>query len=288
MSASPSSAVPPFRGRIGHDARSGYYPVPFRYRLHLALSCPDGLRLAVAHSLLGLDDTLPVTLLPALPDADDGGYLALRQLYAASARRHSGPAAPPVLSDDWSGRVVSTDAAGILVDLAQRFRGPGPDLYPDGAQSAIGAVGQLCERSITDPAQRAGRADSTPEARETALRSLLSGLSSAEQRLDGREFLVGDEPTLADVLFWVALVQLDTVHRWHLDAAAVHRIAEHPRVWDYARRLAGRPAFGRHLDLAGIALRHHAACRGQEAAGAAMQVVDWTGHAAPDPVRRAG
>ncbi|AUY48263.1 glutathione S-transferase C-terminal domain-containing protein [Streptomyces sp. CB01881] len=279
MSSSFPSVEPSLRGRIGHDARSGYYPVPHRYRLHLALSCPDGLRIAVTHSLLGLDGTLPVTLLPALPDAGDDGYLALRPLYEASSHRHPGPATPPVLSDGWSGRIVSTDPAGILTDLARRFAGP--DLSPRGAETAIETVGLLCERSINGPAQRAGRTDTDTAARATALDVLMDGLALIERRLDDRDHLLGEEPTLADVRLWVTLVQLDTVHRWHLDAAAVHRIAEHTRVWAYARRLAGHPAFGRHLALDDIALRHHSRCLGREAAGAAMQIVDWAEHAQP-------
>ncbi|MFD9123872.1 glutathione S-transferase C-terminal domain-containing protein [Kitasatospora sp. NPDC059571] len=275
MSASPQPVVSAFRGRIGRDARSGYHAVPHRYRLHLALSCPHCLEIAVTHSLLGLGDTLPVTLLPALPDAGDGGYLALRPLYEASSHRHRGPAQAPVLSDDWSGRIVSTDGPQILTDLARRFAGPGPDLHPCGADASIAAVGQFCERDINAPAQQAGRTDAAPEERAAALRSLLAGLDAVEQRLAAREHLLGDGPTAADVRLWVTLVQLDTVHRWHLDAAAVDRIADHPRLWAYARRLAGHPCFGRHLDLDGIARRHHARCRGEEAAGAAMQIVDW-------------
>ncbi|MFC9327013.1 glutathione S-transferase C-terminal domain-containing protein [Kitasatospora sp. NPDC057015] len=277
MSATSPFAVPALRGRIGHDARSGYYPVPHRYRLHLTLSCPHCLQIAVTHSLLGLDDTLPVTLLPALPDAGDDGYLALRPLYEATAHQYPGRAGAPVLSDDWSGRIVSNDPAEILTDLVRRF--PGPDLYPHGAEGAIGAVRQLCEQSINAPAQQAGQSDATPAARATALRSLLDGLAAIEHRLDDRTYLLGEEMTLADVELWVTLVQLDTVHRWHLDAAAVQRIAEHSRVWEYARRLAGHPAFGRHLDLDGIARRHHTRCLGEEAAGAAIQIVDWAEHA---------
>ncbi|MFF1869479.1 glutathione S-transferase C-terminal domain-containing protein [Streptomyces sp. CB03911] len=277
MSASSPFAVASLRGRIGHDARSGYYPVPHRYRLHLTLACPHCLQIAVTHSLLGLDDTLPVTLLPALPDDGDDGYLALRPLYEATSHQHPGPAAAPVLSDDWSGRIVSTDPAEILVDLAGRF--PGPDLHPRGAEAAIAAVRQLCERSINTPAQRAGQSDATPAERAGALEILLDGLAAIERRLDFQPYLLGEDLTLADVELWVTLVRLDTVHRWHLDAAAVQDIAEHSRVWAYAGRLAGHPAFGRHLDLDGIARRHHTRCLGKEAAGAAIQIVDWAEHA---------
>ncbi|WP_406210360.1 glutathione S-transferase C-terminal domain-containing protein [Kitasatospora sp. NBC_01560] len=277
MSASSPSAVPSLRGRIGLDARSGYYPVPHRYRLHLTLSCPRCLRIAVTHSLLGLDDTLPMTLLPALPDDGAGGYLALRPLYEASAHQYPGPAAAPVLSDSWSGRIVTTDTTEILTDLARRF--PRPGLQPCGRDAAIDAVRQLCALSIDAPAQRAGRSDSTPAERATALRSLLDGLAAVEHRLETQEFLLGEELTLADVELWVTLVQLDTVHRWHLDAAAVQSVAGYGRVWAHARRLAGHPAFGRHLDLDGIARRHHTLCLGREAAGAAIQIVDWAAHA---------
>ncbi|MFD7280721.1 glutathione S-transferase C-terminal domain-containing protein [Streptomyces sp. NPDC059862] len=291
MSATSPTAVPSFRSRIGCDARSGYYAAPHRYRLHLSLSCPHCLQIAVTHSLLGLDDTLPVTLLPAVPDAPGGGHRALRPLYEASSHQHPGPAVAPTLSDNWTGRIVSTHTPDILRDMARQFGGQGPDLHPRGAEEAIEAVGRLCEQGITWAAQRAGQSGGDPAARDTALATLLRALDVLEWRLASREHVLGGEFTLADVQLWVTLVQLDTVHRHHLDAAAVHRITDHPRLWAYARRLAAYPAFGSHLDLDGIARRHHAHCRGREAAGAAVQIVDWAAYArreAPEPVRQSG
>ncbi|MDT0390166.1 glutathione S-transferase C-terminal domain-containing protein [Streptomyces dubilierae] len=279
MSATFPTAVPPFRSRIGRDARSGYYAASRRYRLHLVLSCPHSVQIAVVHGLLGLDDTVPVTLLPAVPDAPGGGHRALRPLYEASAHQHPGPAAAPVLSDGWTGRIVSTHAPDILRDLARRFGGDGPALLPRGAEEAVEDVARLCEQGITAAAQRAGQWDGDPAARATALATLLDALDALEGRLDGREHLLGDGPTLADVQAWAALLHLDTVHRHHLDAEAVHRITGHPRLWAYARRLAAHPAFGSRIDLDGIARRHHAHCRGREAAGAAVPIVDWTAYA---------
>ncbi|MFC5803336.1 glutathione S-transferase C-terminal domain-containing protein [Streptomyces formicae] len=279
MSAMCPTAVPSFRSRIGRDARSGYYVVPRRYRLHLAVSCPQCLQIAVTHSLLGLEETLPVTLLPAVPDAPDGGHQALRPLYEASSHQYAGPAAAPVLSDGWTGRIVSTHTPDILRELAGRFGGGCPDLRPHGAEEAIEAVDRLCEQGITASAQRAGEPGGDPVARNAALGALLGTLDGLDRRLAAQEYVLGGELTLADVQVWVALVQLDTVHRWHLDAAAVHRITGRPHLWAYARRLAAHPAFGSHLDLDGIARRHHARCRGAEAAGAAVQIVDWAAYA---------
>lgn len=280
-SAAPRTAAPSLRGRIGRDARSGHYAVPHRYRLHLTPSCPHCLGIAVTHRLLDLGDTLRVTLLPAVPDAPDGGYATLRPLYEASAHQYPGPAAAPVLSDGWTGRIVSTHAPDILRDLAERFGGRGPVLYPSDARDGIEAIGRLCEQDINEAAQRAGRSGIGGAAYGTALATLLRALESLDRLLADREYVLGGELTAADVQLWVTLVQLDTVHRWHLDAAAVHRVAGHRRVWSYARRLAALPAFGSPLDLDGIARRHHARCRGQEAAGAAVQIVDWEAARAP-------
>ncbi|MFJ2474729.1 glutathione S-transferase C-terminal domain-containing protein [Streptomyces sp. NPDC087659] len=286
MSATPSSITPSvpspssFRGRIGCDARSGHYPVPRRYRLHLSPACPHCLRIAVTHSLLGLQDVLPVVHLPAVPDGPDGGHAALRPLYEASAHHYAGPAAAPVLSDDWTGRIVSTYTPDILRDLALHFGGQGRGrvvLHPPGTETGAEAVERLCE-TVGEAAQSAGRPGGDAAARETSLGSLIGALGSLEELLGFRLWVLGDEPTAADALLWVTLVRLDTVDRWHLDAAAVHRIAVHPRLWAYARRLAGHRAFGPHLDLDGIARRHHARCRGLEAAGAAVQILDWAAH----------
>ncbi|MFE1312105.1 glutathione S-transferase C-terminal domain-containing protein [Streptomyces sp. NPDC058755] len=287
MSITPLAAVPTahrtapaFRGRIGRDARSGHYAVPHRYRLHLSTACPDGLRLAIGHSLLGLDDSCPVAFLPPVPDRPGGGHSALRPLYEASAHHYTGPAPAPVLSDDWSGRIVSTRTSDILRDLDRFPPGGRPFLYPCGTESQVEAVERLCAEGIEEAAHRAGRADADPAERAAALDLLLDTLGRIERYLAGEEYVVDGRLTAADVELWVTLVQLDTVHRCHLDASAVHRIAGHPALWGHARRLAAHPAFGAHLDLDGIARRHHGRCRGLEAAGAAGQILDWTGHAA--------
>ncbi|MFE5207114.1 glutathione S-transferase C-terminal domain-containing protein [Streptomyces sp. NPDC056600] len=290
MSAIRPSAVPSFRGRIGSDARSGYYAAARRYRLHLSVSCPQSLRIAVTHGLLGLGDALPVTLLPAVPDGPDGGHRLLRPLYEASSHQYPGPAAAPVLHDTWTGRIVSTHTPDILRDLVRQFGAGGPDLLPHGAEAAIGGVDLLCEE-IGRAAQRAGLPGTDQAARDAALGTLLEGLETLERRLALQDHVAGDGLTLADLHVWVTLLQLDTVHRHHLDAAAVHRITGHPRLWAYARRLTAHPAFGAHLDLDGIARRHHARCRGEEAAGAAVRIVDWAAcarPAVPEPVRQRG
>ncbi|MDT0433423.1 MULTISPECIES: glutathione S-transferase C-terminal domain-containing protein [Streptomyces] len=272
-----AGTAPAFRGRIGRDARSGHYAVPGRYRLHLSTACPDGLRIAVVHSLLGLGTDCPVTFLPAVPDDPERGHAVLRPLYEASAHRYPGPALGPVLSDAWSGRIVSTHAPDITRDLS-RLGGTGPAPYPHGADSEIEAVERMCRQGVDEAAQRAGAAQGEQDDRDDALDTLLETLGALDRWLDGRAYMLREHLTAADAEVWTTLVHLDTVHRQHLDATAVHRIADHPALWSYARRITAHPAFGTHLDLDGVERRHRARCRGLESAGAAVRILDWPAH----------
>ncbi|MGY0489855.1 glutathione S-transferase C-terminal domain-containing protein [Streptomyces sp. WG-D5] len=237
MSATAPSAAPSsIRSRIGCDARSGYYAAPHRYRLHLSPACPCCLQIAVTHSLLGLDDTLPVTLLPAAPDAPGGGHRSLVPLYEATSHQHPGPALAPVLSDDWSGRIVSTHAGDILRDLARHFGGEGGTaLLPRGGEAEVEAVGRLCERGITGPARRGD---------DTGTATVSRALGVLERRLAGREYILFDRLTLADVRLWSALVRPDVAHRTTV----------HPRLSGYVRRLSEHPAFAPHLARYSLAL----------------------------------
>ncbi|MFJ5779205.1 glutathione S-transferase C-terminal domain-containing protein [Streptomyces sp. NPDC093094] len=246
MSVAPLATrpLPALRGRIGLDARSGHYAVPRRYRLYLSTACPDGLRLAVTHALLGLDAVCPVTWLPEVPDLPDGGHSRLLPLYEASAHHHPGPAAAPVLADDWSGRVVSTHVQDIMRDLARCFGEGRPALYPCGTEEEIEAVRRLCAR-----AERAARRAGTPcsPERAAAAEELLGALDELERRIGPDGHLVDRHVTAADVELWVTLTQIDTVHLRHLDADVAHRVAGHRRLWAHAAGLTAHPAFGERL-----------------------------------------
>ncbi|MCD0485511.1 glutathione S-transferase C-terminal domain-containing protein [Streptacidiphilus sp. ASG 303] len=289
-----------FRGRIGSDARSGYYPALHRYHLYLSLACPLSLRTAVTLSLAGLEGQVSVTVLdpvaedldaPAAPGgrARDGaaqGLRDLRRAYEASRHRYDGPVTVPALCDRWSGRLVSNHAPDIMRDLATRLPGgPAADatgLYPPHADADLEELALLLDEGIGEAAQRAGRAPAGRRDGE-ALRTILSSLAALEHRLTDRHFVAGPHLTAADVHLWATLVQLDLVHRLHLDEDAVRRIADHPRLWAHARRLHLLPAFHRTLRPDHIARRHRRSCRGPESSGARLPLADWTIPPQADP-----
>lgn len=281
MSGQTSSRIHYFTGRIGDSQGGGFYPAPHRYALHLALSCPAGLRIAITHSLLRLEDQVGLTLLPPVP-GEGGDHPQLHEWYEASRHGYEGPAAAPVLTDGWTGRIVSDDPTHIVTDLATHFAG---DLELVPSQPArldqLHALHTMFDHDIGEAAQRAGDPALRSGSAE-ALEQVLAALGTVEALLSRQPYLLGERLTSADVHLWATLVQLDHVHRWHLDADATHRIAGHPELWSYARRLLALPEFGRHLRVPDILARHHAHCRGLEAAGAAVRIIDWQ-HTDPRP-----
>lgn len=285
---SPSPATPRFRGRIGPTASSGFHAAPHRYHLYLSGSCPSSQRLAITGELLGLGDQVRVVALPPVPDAPLG-FAALRPLYEATEHRHQGPWTAPVLCDGWSGRVVSNHAPHILRDLARYFPVPGgaatpaashlggahpPTLYPRPLDAPLAVLETLIEEDLDEAAQRAGAAPA-PYRHGEPLQTLLAALRHLEGRLASSAFLLGDALTGADVQLWVSLAWLDVVHRRHLDAEAVHRIAAHPRVWAYAQRLHRHPAFRAGLDRDQVDRWHRHHCRGPESTGTAVPLMSW-------------
>jgi putative glutathione S-transferase len=200
-------------------------------------------------------------------EAEDAGTAALRDAYRATIYRYDGPLTVPALYDHWTGRVVSNDSGDIVRDLAAWFtHGPGvpeerPGLFPRERAEEIRALEELVDQRVTDAARQVGRTPGGPAGAEAA-RTLLTALDTLEARLEENRYLVGERLTGADVHLWVALAHLDAVHRCHLDDATALRVAEHPRLWAYGRRLHRLPAFRANLRLDAVAARHRRECPG--------------------------
>ncbi|WP_436775573.1 glutathione S-transferase C-terminal domain-containing protein [Yinghuangia sp. YIM S09857] len=252
------------------------------------------------------------------------GFALLREAYEATEYHYDGPVSVPVLWDRWSGRIVSNQTPHILYDLATAFSTPTPGfpteapapprlvdghvghgvrptpdptvpvpppvLHPAGAEDEIGRLGALFEDDIWETAQQAGRARAGDRYDE-AMRIVLGALGALEHRLARRPFLLGGHLTAADVHLWATLLHVDAVHRRHLAADDVLRIADHPALWAYFARLYAIPAFRDNLRLDHIARHHTSSCRGPAASGGSVPIVDWprlTGMPAPAAVGASG
>jgi putative glutathione S-transferase len=61
------------------------------------------------------------------------------------------------------------------------------------------------QSSLTDGVYRAGFAASQ-EAYESAVKDVFNGLDKVEKSLEGKDYLVGDRLTEADIRLWVTIV----------------------------------------------------------------------------------
>ncbi|MGW4892485.1 glutathione S-transferase C-terminal domain-containing protein [Kitasatospora sp. NPDC004240] len=225
-----------FRGRIGARRGGGFYPASQRYRVYLCPGCPDSLRVAITLDLLDLRDTVSVVHL-ATPEA----HRELRLAYETALHHYEGPLTVPALCDRWSGRIVSNHTPDILRDLAEhladRTRDDLPDLRPADLAEAVDAIAELLAEAVPEAA---GWREGAPE-------QLSQALDLVDRRLAADPYVLGARPTAADVDLWVALVELDTVHRPRMDPAEAAAVADRHRLWAYVRRLHRLPAFHRNL-----------------------------------------
>jgi putative glutathione S-transferase len=249
----------------GPDAQ-GRWPVePGRYRLVWSRACPWAHRARIVLGLLGLEEAISVgTVDPIRDDAGwrftldpDGrdpvlGIAFLSEAYLATDPAFAGRVTVPAVVDTVSGRVVTNDYPQITLDLSTEWvdhhRPGAPDLYPADLRPELDPLMQEIYADLNNGVYRAGFADSQ-EAYEQGYDDVFRRLDALEERLsDGREHLVGDRLTEADVRLFTTLVRFDAVYHNHFRCNR-NKLAEMPALWAYARRLFQLPGFGDTVDF---------------------------------------
>jgi putative glutathione S-transferase len=247
----------PFRGRIDDD---GPYPAePGRYVLYISYACPWAHRQAIVRVLKGLEDVIGLAVVDPVRDgrgwafrSGDGltldpynGFTLLREAYEATEPGYPGHISVPVLWDTASHRIVSNNFPDISLDLGARFNrwaaNPDLDLYPEALRSEIDAVNETVYRTVNNGVYRCGFARSQ-RAYDVAVKELFATLDALEERLARQTFLIGEQPTEADVRLWPTLARFDAVYVTHFKAN-LRRLTDYPNLWDYARHCYAIPAF---------------------------------------------
>jgi putative glutathione S-transferase len=250
-----------FTDRIGTDefpAEAG------RYRLYASLACPWAHRALIVRRLLGLEETIGVTIVDPIrdergwrftlsPDDRDPvtGAHFLSELYTATDPAYEGRHTVPCVWDTETKRLVTNDYPEITLMLASAFAGfrqaDAPDLYPEELRAEIDELNDEVFHNVNNGVYKAGMAQ-TQEAYEEAFDTLFTTLDRLEARLEGHDYLVGDRLTEADVRLYPTLARFDAVYHGHFKCN-LRRITDYPRLWAYARRLYAIPAFGETTDF---------------------------------------
>ncbi|GAA1590907.1 glutathione S-transferase C-terminal domain-containing protein [Kribbella sancticallisti] len=262
-----------FTGRISRDSASapgegpdehGRWPVePGRYRLVVSLACPWAHRSLIVRKLLGLEDAISLAIVDPIrdeqgwrftldPDGRDPvlGISYLSEVYLATDPQYEGRVTVPAIVDTVTGQVVTNDYPQITLDLSTEwidFHRPGaPDLIPAEREE----MDQLIEEiyaDVNNGVYRCGFA-TTQETYEAAYDALFARLDVLEQRLDDRDYLLGDSLSEVDVRLFTTLVRFDAVYHGHFKCNR-NKLTEFPNLWAYARRLYQQPGFGETVDF---------------------------------------
>jgi glutathionyl-hydroquinone reductase len=256
-----------FSGRVSRDGSTGFPAEPGRYQLYGSFACPWSQRALIVRRLLGLERVIGLTVTDPVtsergwrfPDETGGrdpltGARYVSELYLATDPGYTGRCTLPVLWDTRTQRIVSNDAAQVTVQMETEFAAfqrPGaPDLYPAPMRRDIDALAMLIYHTVNNGVYKAGLA-TTQAAYEEAFDALFTTLDALEERLARRRFLLGGHITEADVRLFPTLARFDAVY-YLLYKCNLHRLADYPHLWGYARDLYQRPGFGDTTDFVQI------------------------------------
>ena len=265
-----------FRDWVSADGASGFKAEPGRYHLYVSLACPWAHRTLIARAILGLEETVSVSVVD--PRMAAGGWRFgdypgssldtvngaefLHQVYTRARTDYTGRVTVPALWDRETGTVVNNESAEIVRMFNGAFRAigaRGPDLYPPDHREAIDAVNGPIYAHVNNGVYRSGFAPSQ-EAYDEAVTALFATLDDLEERLEDRPFLTDGAATEADWRLFPTLVRFDPVYHGHFKCN-LRRLVDYPRLWDLTRRLYGTPGVAETVNMDHIKTHYYASHR---------------------------
>lgn len=251
-------------GRPGPTGRGGFKAAAGRYHLYAALICPWACRALMARKLKRLEDVIGVSIVePALtnqgwrfgdyPGTDRdvvNGATYMHELYSRADPAFTGRATVPVLWDRETDTIVNNESADILRMLNSGFAGFADDeidLYPEDLQGEIDRWNDRLYAGLNNGVYRAGFAV-TQVAYGEAVRDVFALLDELERHLAGNSFLVSERLSEADLRLFVTLIRFDVAYHG-VFKCNLRRIADHPNLTAYLRRMLAIPAVRETVDI---------------------------------------
>lgn len=243
-----------FRETVTADGSSGFPAEPGRYHLYVSYACPWASRAIIFRKLKGLEDVISMTVVDPVrdelgwkffPEDPDpvNGFEYLSEAYLLTDPDFTDRVTVPVLWDKQQNRAVNNESSEIIRMLNTEFdewaENPDLDLYPAELREEIDALNDRIYNSINNGVYRAGFA-TTQGAYEEAFVELFEALDEMDDRLAGKRFLTGSQPTEADWRFFVTLIRFDAVYVGHFKCNQ-RRIADYDNLAGYLRELYQLP-----------------------------------------------
>jgi putative glutathione S-transferase len=248
-------------------------PVAGRYHLYVSLACPWAHRVLIMRALKGLDDAISVSGVEPLmlengwefseryPDPV-GARQFLHEVYTAAQPDYSGRVTVPVLWDTQRHTIANNESSELIRILNTQFASLASsdyDYYPPDLRDEIDAVNARVYDHVNNGVYRAGFA-TTQGAYDEAVIGMFETLDELEARLAGREWLVGDRITEADIRLFPTLLRFDPVYYVHFKCCR-RRLVDYPNLLAHTRRMYALPGVAETFDLDYTRLHYFASHR---------------------------
>ncbi|KZT25647.1 hypothetical protein NEOLEDRAFT_1133121 [Neolentinus lepideus HHB14362 ss-1] len=224
-----------FRNTIQKGGR--FEPEKYRYHLYVSYACPWATRTLIVRKLKGLEEIIPVTVVSphmgdsgwpfadvdAFPGADADpveGARHVKDLYFRAQSDYSGRFTVPVLWDKTLHTIVNNESSEIIRIFNSAFDHLVPpekaaiDIYPQELRAQIDEVNAWVYDTVNNGVYKSGFAR-TQTAYEAAVRPLFASLDRLEKMLEGKQYLIGDVLTEADIRLFVTIIRFDPVYVGH-------------------------------------------------------------------------
>tara|TARA_R110000796_G_scaffold54999_6_gene128428 strand:- start:10936 stop:11898 length:963 start_codon:yes stop_codon:yes gene_type:complete len=220
-------------GGPGPDGQQAVKAEAGRFHLYVSYACPWAHRALIFRRLKGLEDLIPVSVVhPHMLDhgwelKDDFpgatgdplyGKSYLHEIYTRAKPDYSGKVTVPVLWDTQEEMIVNNESAEVIRIFNTAFNeitGNTSDFYPEALRGEIDEVNARVYEPVNNGVYKCGFAESQ-EAYDENITPLFDTLDWLEARLsDGRDFLVGNQLTEADIRLFTTLIRFDPVYFVH-------------------------------------------------------------------------
>ena len=219
-----------FRDKI--EVRGNFPPEKDRYHLYVAYACPWAHRALIMRKLKGLERVISLSVVSPYM-LDDGWTFKndfpgveydtvlektyLREVYTAAEPTFSGRVTVPVLLDKKTKKIVNNESSEVIRIMNEAFNditGNTEDFYPREFRTEIDFWNNEIYENVNNGVYKAGFAQ-TQSAYDEAAKKLFKTLDQVDERLSGRNFLMGAKLTEADIRLYTTLVRFDPVYYVH-------------------------------------------------------------------------
>ena len=241
-----------FRNKISSNHPT-YLPETNRYHLYVSYACPWAHRTLIFRKLKNLESHISVDYVH--PDMLEMGWSFeknfpgtsgdslhnkryVHEIYQLSDKDISTKATVPILWDKKTRTIVNNESAEIIRIMNDAFNDitkNKDDYYPEKFRDQIDSINDTIYENINNGVYRSGFSK-TQNSYEEAVKNLFTSLDMVNDILEGRNYLVGDILTEADIRLVPTLIRFDCVYYFHFKCN-LKKISEYKNIRRYLRNL---------------------------------------------------